>query len=342
MKRGIVCLLVCVLMLHACGSAPAASETVPAPASESSTEVSAESTAPQDETTAWTEPAGTTEADEPSTALPETDVPLNTSAPRRTSISASVLYSVSEAATRLTTTAQQKPDYLLKTPSRVEQSSASKKETTTAKQTTTTMQPATTTTTTVHYDGSGSFGAPIQSDTAQQSPTPSGKSQFSDTQSPSTPSGKPQQPTGNASPSCTLTISAKEIREHPEKLKTEEKLAFVPEDGYILKSLRMTFSEGETVYDVLRRACDTHPCSANCAFCQADGGKIQMESSFTPVYDSYYVEGIHQLYEKDCGGTSGWTYYVNGVFPNYGSSQYKLKDGDRIEWVYSIEQDSFE
>ena len=139
-----------------------------------------------------------------------------------------------------------------------------------------------------------------------------------------------------------MTISCKEIRDRPEKLKKEEKLAFVPDDGYILKDLSVTFTEGETVYDVLRRACETHPCKANCKFCAADGGKIQMESAYTPVYDSYYVEGIHQLYEKDCGGTSGWTYYVNGYFPNYGSSQYTLHDGDKIEWVYSIELDEFE
>ena len=26
---------------------------------------------------------------------------------------------------------------------------------------------------------------------------------------------------------------------------------------------------------------------------------------------------------------------VNGVFPNYGASSYKPKDGDKIEWVYT-------
>ncbi len=30
-------------------------------------------------------------------------------------------------------------------------------------------------------------------------------------------------------------------------------------------------------------------------------------------------------------------YQVNGEFPNYGCSKYKLKDGDRIAWVYTCD-----
>ena len=28
-------------------------------------------------------------------------------------------------------------------------------------------------------------------------------------------------------------------------------------------------------------------------------------------------------------------YRVNGVVPNYGCGQYTLKDGDRVEWLYT-------
>ena len=63
--------------------------------------------------------------------------------------------------------------------------------------------------------------------------------------------------------------------------------------------------------------------------------RIQISSRYTPLYNSYYVEGINQLYEFDCGKKSGWMYSVNGVFPNYGASSYKPKDGDKIEWVYT-------
>ena len=58
----------------------------------------------------------------------------------------------------------------------------------------------------------------------------------------------------------------------------------------------------------------------------------EMEVKFTT---GYYVEGINQLYEFDCGKNSGWMYSVNGEFPNYGASSYKPKDGDKIEWKYT-------
>ncbi len=60
-----------------------------------------------------------------------------------------------------------------------------------------------------------------------------------------------------------------------------------------------------------------------------------MASRYTPLYKSYYVEGINQLYEFDCGKNSGWMYSVNGKYPNYGCSSYKLEDGDKIEWRYT-------
>ncbi|MBQ7547726.1 MAG: DUF4430 domain-containing protein [Clostridia bacterium] len=138
---------------------------------------------------------------------------------------------------------------------------------------------------------------------------------------------------------CTVTIDCTELKEHPEKLKAG-KAAFVPESGYIVRNVTVPLSGGESAFDVLRTVCRTHTCTDNCAFCQKEG--IQMESTYTPQFDSYYVEGIHQLYEKDCGGTSGWTYFVNGWFPNYSSSAYTVKPGDRIEWVYSIEMDERE
>ena len=46
-------------------------------------------------------------------------------------------------------------------------------------------------------------------------------------------------------------------------------------------------------------------------------------------------KGSISLYEFDCGSQSGWMYKVNGWFPNYGCSSYKLKDGDAIVWSYT-------
>ncbi len=60
-----------------------------------------------------------------------------------------------------------------------------------------------------------------------------------------------------------------------------------------------------------------------------------MEFSFTPMYNSVYIEGINNLYEFDVGELSGWMYKVNNWFPNYVASRYVVKEGDNIEWVYT-------
>ena len=62
-----------------------------------------------------------------------------------------------------------------------------------------------------------------------------------------------------------------------------------------------------------------------------------MEASWTPIYNSAYVEGIHNLYEFDCGALSGWMYKVNGWYPNYGCSRYQMKDGDVVEWRFTCD-----
>lgn len=133
---------------------------------------------------------------------------------------------------------------------------------------------------------------------------------------------------------CTVSVDCSVILDNTDRLK-EEKSAFVPSDGKILSSITVEIKQGDTAFEVLKKVCKENVCEENCTFCQSMG--IQMESEYTPAYDSYYVEGIHQLYEKDCGSRSGWMYRVNGEFPNVGSSSYKLKDGDVVEWVYTCD-----
>ena len=98
---------------------------------------------------------------------------------------------------------------------------------------------------------------------------------------------------------------------------------FVPADGVILAPIKVEILEGETAFDVLKRVTRNE--------------KIQMEFRNDPLYSGAYVEGIGHLYEFDCGSGSGWMYKVNGWFPNYGCSQYQLKDGDTMEWCYTCD-----
>lgn len=121
---------------------------------------------------------------------------------------------------------------------------------------------------------------------------------------------------------CYLSITCETILDNMENL-TEGKESLVPSDGVIYGRREVTFYEGETVSDVLKR--------------ETQNNRIHMEYSFTPVYNSDYIEGINNLYEYDCGRGSGWMYCVNGWYPNYGCSRYIVQPGDEIEWHYTCD-----
>lgn len=120
---------------------------------------------------------------------------------------------------------------------------------------------------------------------------------------------------------CTFVIECKTILNNKDKLKKGlEK--YIPDDAVIFSGT-VGFDNGESVYDILRRICDEN--------------SIQMEASYTPAFSSYYIEGINNLYEFDCGQGSGWMYSVNGIFPNYGCSSYKPASNDEIAFRYTCE-----
>lgn len=121
---------------------------------------------------------------------------------------------------------------------------------------------------------------------------------------------------------CNISIRCDTILDNMEDL-AAGKEGLVPADGIILSTQTVEFSEGESVFDVLLR--------------ETKRRRIHMEFVDTPMYNSAYIEGINNLYEKDCGSESGWMYKVNGWFPNYGCSRYPLKDGDVVEWVYTCD-----
>ena len=131
---------------------------------------------------------------------------------------------------------------------------------------------------------------------------------------------------GDAAYSCTISISCADVLDNIE-LCEPETAAVIPKDGWILRPVTVTFTEGESVFDVLQRVCREN--------------KIHMEFNTAAGYNSAYIEGIGNLYEFDAGELSGWLYSVNGWFPNYGSSRYQLKDGDTVRWVYSTDRTSY-
>ena len=157
--------------------------------------------------------------------------------------------------------------------------------------------------------------------TSSASPASSKVTTTSNTSSVISTTPKPDKPTKKYDNTCTFVIECKTILDNKDKLKKGlEK--YVPDDAVIF-SKTVGFDSGESVYDILRRICDEN--------------SIQMEASYTPAFSSYYVEGINNLYEFDCGQGSGWMYSVNGIFPNYGCSSYKPANNDEIAFRYTCE-----
>ena len=101
----------------------------------------------------------------------------------------------------------------------------------------------------------------------------------------------------------------------------EEKVNdYVPDDGVILEEKEFSVSEGDTVYDVLIEA--------------AKWDELHVDHRGSN--ESAYIAGINHLYEFDYGDLSGWMYRVNGEFPDVGCGSYTLSDGDKIEWLYTM------
>lgn len=121
---------------------------------------------------------------------------------------------------------------------------------------------------------------------------------------------------------CTLSVRCDTINQNIELL-DKSKRGLIPSDGVIFKHENVVFEDGESVFDVLLR--------------ETKNSNIHFEYVNMPMYDSAYIEGINNIYEFDCGELSGWMYRVNGVFPGSGCSQYKVKDKDVIEVVYTCD-----
>lgn len=115
-------------------------------------------------------------------------------------------------------------------------------------------------------------------------------------------------------------VGTVEITVSCEKVLGKTDADYVPENGIILND-SFVFEEGETVFDILVEAAKKHD--------------IQLEYTGSP--QMAYVNGINYLYEFDFGDLSGWVYHVNGISPLVSCGEYKLSDGDRIEWHYTLD-----
>ena len=121
--------------------------------------------------------------------------------------------------------------------------------------------------------------------------------------------------------SVTLAVHCELLAENIDTLK-RDKQELVPEDGVILATVEARAYDGESVFNVLQR--------------ELRRAGVHLEFVNTPIYNSAYIEGIHNLYEFDAGELSGWVYSVNDVYPSVGCSRYMVNPGDAIVWRYSL------
>ena len=120
---------------------------------------------------------------------------------------------------------------------------------------------------------------------------------------------------------CSVYITCKNILKVKSEL-DEGVAKQVPSSGIILSKTKAKIKSGDTVLDVTSR------------IAKAKGVAVSYQGQ--TAYGTAYVEGIHNIFEKDCGGESGWMYSVNGTFPSKGCSAVKVSNGDAISWEYTI------
>jgi len=100
---------------------------------------------------------------------------------------------------------------------------------------------------------------------------------------------------------------------------------YLPSDGSVLPPTDFKIEKDDTVFSILKDL------SQQC--------KIPVESKAAVVGNekTVYISAIGNIREFDAGELSGWIYRVNGVIPSVGCGDYILKDGDVVEWLYSLE-----
>ena len=97
-------------------------------------------------------------------------------------------------------------------------------------------------------------------------------------------------------------------------------------------AIRPYYDTDDTINEIINESIDI------IKNCQTDTGLMSDSVCSTGLsMMALAAMGIANIYEHDCGDNSGWIYMVNGSSPGYGCSNYKLKEGDKVEWIYSCD-----
>ncbi len=89
--------------------------------------------------------------------------------------------------------------------------------------------------------------------------------------------------------------------------------------GTLISTTEVAFKDGDTILDVLLQIAK----------------KEGIHVDYTGSGAMGYVVGIDNYYEFDYGPKSGWTCKLNGSTLSKSSDAIKVKEGDRIDWIYT-------
>lgn len=121
---------------------------------------------------------------------------------------------------------------------------------------------------------------------------------------------------------CYITIDCTKILNYIEKHGSsgyQQYLKYIPKSGYIIHNYKCTYKSGDTVYGILKRACDENNIDVNAT---------------DSVY-GIYVQAINNIRETDFGKYSGWMYSVNGTPPSISCGKFKASPSDDIIFYYT-------
>jgi cytoskeletal protein RodZ len=132
---------------------------------------------------------------------------------------------------------------------------------------------------------------------------------------------KSSTPTTTTQTPKSTTPASKPSTTTPPKPATTVTLSIVgPKDqGTIVAATKVSFNDGDTIFNIILATAKKH------------GIVIDSRGSGATAY----IEGIDNIYEFDYGPKSGWVFEQNGVSLTKSIGVTKIKDGDRIECIYT-------
>lgn len=137
----------------------------------------------------------------------------------------------------------------------------------------------------------------------------------------STPAAAAPAAPSNSTPASSTNTNPAKTEEKPQSTVTFSIVG--PDNHVILAATKVSITDGDTVFDVLKQLDKDHSFDV-----------VSRGSGATA-----YVEGIEgkdfSYYEFDYGPTSGWVFKLNGTSLSKSVGITKVKDGDRIECIYT-------